>query len=117
MVDEAEIDELLQIVGDVRPKIEAPRAQLASGQDGVADIEEEQRLDGVDIGAAVAVELVLDDVEQAAMQPLDELQGLEVQGLQLGLLLRLRCGLMLDLRLHGICPAVAFDDCSCPASS
>ena len=52
MIEEAHLDELLQIVGDVGAKIVAARAQLARGQLLVADVEEQQRLDGVDVGAA-----------------------------------------------------------------
>src|SRR5690606_33178481 len=80
VVDEAEIDELLQVVGHVRAEVVAARAQLARRQLGRADIEQQKRLDGIDVAAAVAVELILDHVEQAAMQPLDELKRFEVKG-------------------------------------
>src|SRR5262249_23021710 len=55
------------------------RAQLARGQLLVADVVEEQRLHRVDVGAAPPVEFVLDDVEQAAVQPLHQRQGLEIK--------------------------------------
>src|SRR6185295_8485922 len=67
MIEEAEFDQLLQIVGDVGAEIVAARAQFARGQFLVADIVEQQRLHRIDVGAAAAVEFVLDDVEQAAM--------------------------------------------------
>ena len=37
-------------------------------------------LNGVDVVAADAVELVLDDVEETTMQTLDQGQGFEVEG-------------------------------------
>jgi hypothetical protein len=48
------------------------RAQFACRQLLAADIVKQQGLYGVDVAAAAAVEFVLDDVEQAAVQPLDE---------------------------------------------
>ena len=72
MIEEAHLDELLQIVGHVGAEIVAARAQLARGELLVADIVQQQRLHRIDVGAAAAIELVLDDVEQAAMQPLDQ---------------------------------------------
>src|SRR5208283_2354089 len=68
------------VVGDVRAEVVAARAQLAGGQLLVADVEQQQRLHGVDVGAAAPIELVLDDVEKAAMQPLDHRQGLKIRG-------------------------------------
>src|SRR5262245_4188200 len=79
MVEEAHLDELLEIVGDVGAEIVAARTQLASSQLLVADIVQEQRLHRVDVGAAPAVEFVLDDIEQAAMKPLHQCQGLEIE--------------------------------------
>ena len=79
MIEEAHLDQLLEIVGDVGAEIVAARAQLARGQLLVADIVEQQRLHRIDVGAAAAVELVLDDVEQAAMQPLHQRQGFEIE--------------------------------------
>src|SRR6201994_657152 len=70
MIEEAELDQLLQIVGHVGAEIIAAGAQLAGGQLLVADVIEQQRLHRIDVRATAAVELVLDDVEQAAMQPL-----------------------------------------------
>jgi hypothetical protein len=102
VIEEAHLDELLQIVGDVRAEVIAARAQLTRGQLLVADVEEQERLHRVDVGAALAIEFVLDDVEQTAMQPLDQRQGFEVvrldvfePGLTLGRLDRLRDGLHL----------------------
>ena len=77
----AHLDQLLDVVGDVRAEVVAAGAQLARRQLLVADVVEEQRLDAVDVVAAAALELVLDDVEQAAMEPLHEVQGLQIMRL------------------------------------
>src|ERR1700741_3958532 len=66
MIEEAELDQLLQIVGDVGAEIVTARAQFARGQFLVADVVEQQRLDRVDVGTAPTIEFVLDDIEQAA---------------------------------------------------
>src|SRR3984885_2492491 len=63
MVEESHLHQLLEIVGDVGAKIIAACAQFARGQLLVADIVEKQRLDRIDVGAATAVEFVLDNVE------------------------------------------------------
>ena len=57
MVDEAEIDQLLDVVGNVGAEVETAGAQFAGRQFGIADVEEEQRLDGIDVVATLAVEL------------------------------------------------------------
>src|SRR5437899_9770027 len=54
MIEEAEFDQLLQIVGDVGAEIITARAQLAGGQLLVADVIEQQRLNRIDVGAAAA---------------------------------------------------------------
>ena len=99
----AHLDQLLHVVGDVRAEIVAARAKFARRQLLVADVEEQQRLDGVDVGAAAAVELVLDDVEQAAMQTLDERQRFQIGRAHfadaLGALLG---GISLEGRIHGV---------------
>src|SRR6185312_4122381 len=81
MIEEAELDQLLEVVGDVGAKIVAARAQFARGQLLVADIVEQQRLHRIDIGAAATIELILDDVEQPAMQPLHQGQRFEIERL------------------------------------
>ena len=78
MMEIAHLDELLDVVGDVRAEVVAAGAQLARGQLLVADVVEQQRLDAVDVVAAAALELVLDHVEEAAVQPLDQVQRLEI---------------------------------------
>src|SRR5579862_1352115 len=88
MVEEAEFDQLLQIVGDVGAEIVSARAQLARGQLLVANVIEQERLHRVDIGAATTIEFVLDDIEQAAMQPLNKSQSFEIERLNLSLLPR-----------------------------
>src|SRR5271168_2481170 len=52
MVEEAEFDQLLQIIGDVGAEIVAARAQFARGQLLVADVIEQQRLHRIDIRTA-----------------------------------------------------------------
>ena len=69
--DVAGLDELLEIVGDVRAQIVAARAELAGSHFGVADVEHQQGLDRVDVVPPHAVELVLDQVEQTAVQAFD----------------------------------------------
>src|SRR6202030_1850284 len=79
MIEEAEFDQLLQIVGDVGAEIITARAQLARGQLLVANVIEQERLHRVDIGAATTIEFVLDDIEQAAMQPFNKSQSFEIE--------------------------------------
>src|SRR6187402_2394633 len=81
VIEEAELDQLLQIVRDVGAEIVATGAQLAGGQFLVADVVQQQRLNRIDIGAAAAVELVLDDIEQTAMQALHQGQGFQIERL------------------------------------
>src|ERR1700684_133401 len=81
MVEEAEFDQLLQIIGDVGAEIVTARAQFARGQLLVADIIEQQRLHRIDIGTATTIEFILDDIEQAAMQPLHQRQSFEIERL------------------------------------
>ena len=69
MVEEPHLDELLEIVGNVGAEIIAAGAQLAGSQLLLPDIVQQQRLHRIDVGAAAAIELVLDDVEQPPMQP------------------------------------------------
>src|SRR5580704_5021949 len=78
VIEKAHLDKLLEIVGDVGAEIVAARAQLARGQLLVADIVQQKRLDRIDIGAPLAVELVLDDVEQTPVQALDQSQRLKI---------------------------------------
>ena len=66
----------------MRAQVVAAGAQLAGGHLGVADVEHQQRLDRVDVVPAHAVELVLDQVEQAAVEPLDAADGFEIERLQ-----------------------------------
>ena len=81
MIEEAELDELLEVVGDVGAEVVAARAQLARGQFLVADVIEQQRLHRIDVGAAAAIEFILDDIEQAAMQPLHQSQCFKIERL------------------------------------
>src|SRR5262249_10203011 len=70
---------------DVRAEIIAACAQLARGELLIGDIVKKQGLHGINIAAAPRVELVLNDVEQAAMQTLDKRQGFKVAGPDLGM--------------------------------
>src|SRR5579862_866495 len=78
VIEEAHLDEFLEIVGDVGAEIVAPRAQFAGGEFLVADIVQQQRLHRIDVGAAAAVEFVLDDVEETPVQALDESKRLQI---------------------------------------
>src|SRR5262249_37042485 len=81
MIEEAEFDELLQIVGDVGAEVISARAQLTGSQLLVANVVEQQRLHRIDVGATAPVKFVLDDVEQTAMQPFDQRQGFQIKRL------------------------------------
>src|SRR2546421_3654971 len=59
VVEEAEFNQLLQIVGDVRAEVIAARAQLARGQFLVADVIKQKRLHRIDVGTAAAIEFIL----------------------------------------------------------
>jgi hypothetical protein len=78
MVEVARLDQLLDVVGHVGAEIVAPRAQLRGRQFLAADIEEQQTLRARQLQHAAAIELVLDEIEQAAVQPLDEVEGFAV---------------------------------------
>src|SRR6201996_9559612 len=52
MIEEAELDQLLEVVGDVGAEIVTARTQLARSQLLVADIIEQQRLHRVDVRTA-----------------------------------------------------------------
>src|SRR5262245_43183470 len=78
VIEVSHLHQLLEVVGHVGAEIIAPRAQLAGGEILLADIVQKQRLHRIDVAAAPAVELVLDDVEEATMQPLDQSQGFEI---------------------------------------
>src|SRR5690348_6417585 len=85
MIEEAELDELLQVVGDIGPEIIAARAQLTRGQLLVADVVEKKGLHRVDVGTSATIELVLDHVEKPAMQPLHQSQRFQIERLYRGL--------------------------------
>src|SRR6266540_3129442 len=78
MIEVSHLHQLLEVVGHVGAEIITPRAQLAGGEILFTDVVQEQRLHRIDVGAAPAVELVLDDVEEATMQPLDQSQSFEI---------------------------------------
>ena len=84
MMQIAGFDQFLDIVRDVRTEVIAARTQFAGGQFLVADIIKQQGLHGIDVAAAASVEFVLDHVAKAAMQPLNQPQGLEIGRPDLG---------------------------------
>ena len=84
MMQIAGFDQFLDIVRDVRTEVIAARAQFAGGQFLVADIIKQQGLHGIDVAAAAPVEFVLDHVEKAAMQPLNQPQSIEIGRPDLG---------------------------------
>src|SRR6202043_1934905 len=85
MIEEAEFDQLLQIVGDVGAEVVTARTQFTRGQLLVADVIEQERLHRIDIGATATIEFILDDIEQAAMQPLHQRQRFKIERLPRGL--------------------------------
>src|SRR5262249_44631787 len=110
MVDEAEVDELLDVVGNVGAQVVTARAKFAGGQLGVADVEEEKCLDSVHIAATLTVELILDNVEQTAMKTFNKMKGFHVKITDTLFLLvtEVRYRLRLDFRIHDDCLTVLF---------
>ena len=103
MVEVAKLDQLLDVVGHVRAEIVAAGPQLAGRQLGIADIVEQQGLHAVDVVPAAALELVLDDVEQTAMQTLNQREGLKIKRLHVEVgITSLGNFRSLDARFHGI---------------
>jgi hypothetical protein len=96
MVEKAHFHKLFQVVGDVRAEIVTARAQFTGRQFLVADIEEQQGLHRIDVRPPPPVELILDHVQKAAMQPLHERQRLKIERLNM-----IEAGLAIR-RLH--CP-------------
>src|SRR5689334_13419890 len=78
VVDVAHVDELLEVIRNVRTEVIAARLELTGRQLALTDVVKQEGLHAVEFGAALAIEFVLDDVEQEPMQPLDQPQRLEV---------------------------------------
>ena len=78
MVQIADIDELLDVVGDVGAEIAPAQRQLADRQLVGPDIEQNQRLDVVDVLNAQTVEFSPHEFEKLAMQPLDQRDHIEI---------------------------------------
>src|ERR1700682_5339547 len=78
MIEEAEFDEFLEVIGHVGAEVITGRGQFARAHFLVADIVYHQCLDRMNAGAAATIEFVLDDVEQAAMQPLYQSQCFKI---------------------------------------
>ena len=74
----AHLDKLLDVVGNIRAQIITAGAKLAGGQLLIADVVKKQRLNGVNVSVALAVKLILDHIEQAAMQTLNERESLQI---------------------------------------
>ncbi len=78
VMDIAGFDQLLEIVGDVGAQIMTARAQFARRQFLIADVEQQQRLNAVDLAFVAAVELVLDHIEQLTMQTLNKIECFKI---------------------------------------
>ena len=72
------LDHLADVVGHVRAQVIAPVGELAHRQVVLADIVEDQRLNVVDVLHAQPVELAFDDFEELAVQPLNQVNGIEI---------------------------------------
>src|SRR3546814_332117 len=69
---------LLQSVGDVRAEIVAALGEFADREFLLADVEEDQGLDVVDVVDAERIEFRLDHVEKLPVQTLDQRNGFEI---------------------------------------
>src|SRR3546814_12436314 len=86
LLDEiAVLDHLLHVVGDVGAEAVAALGELADGELLLADVEQDQRLDVVQVADALAVEVGLDDLEALAVEPLDQPAEFEILSLQVAL--------------------------------
>ena len=72
MAEVAKLNELLDVVGNVRAEIIAAGAQLTRRHIVVADVIQQQCLNRIDIGATATIELVLDHVKEAAVKTLNQ---------------------------------------------
>ncbi len=69
------LDHLLDVIRDVRAEIIPADRKLAHRQLVIADIEQDHRLDVVDVLNIAAVQLDLKHIEKAAVQAFDQLDG------------------------------------------
>ena len=67
MMNVAEVDELLQVIGHVRTEIVTARAQFTRGQFLVADVKQQKRLHAVHDALAATVQFVFDDIKELAV--------------------------------------------------
>ena len=74
----AHIHQFFQVIADVAALIVAAAFQLSGGDFIVADVEQQQRLHGVDVQHADAFEFILDHVQQQAVQPFNQPERIEV---------------------------------------
>src|SRR3546814_12151237 len=72
---------LLHVFVDFRAGIVAALGELADGKLLLADVEEDQRLNVVEVADALAIEIGLDDFEALAVQPLDQPDQFEILSL------------------------------------
>src|SRR6185437_11346701 len=80
MMKVTHLDQLLHIVGDVRAKVIPAGTQFPGCQFLVADIVKQESLNGIDVAAPAPVKLILNHIEQAAMQTLDQCQSFYIGG-------------------------------------
>ena len=72
------LDELLEVVGDVRTQVVATLRQLTNRQSVVADVVEDQRLHVVDVTRTDPFEFEFDDLQELPVQTLDQRHRVEV---------------------------------------
>ena len=72
MVDVAVVHQLLEVVGDVGAEIIAAVGEFADRQHVFADVEQDHRLDVVEVPDALPVEIGLDHFKALAVQALDD---------------------------------------------
>jgi hypothetical protein len=70
-----EVDQLLEVIGDVGAMVTAAECQLANGQLFLADVKQDQRLDIVDVADARAVQFSLDNFKTATVKTLNGSDG------------------------------------------
>ena len=86
MIDVSTVNQLLQVVGDIRAEIVTARRQLADRQVVVADVVQNQALNVVDVVDTSPLQLGLHEFEELAMQSLDQEDALVVRVLHQPLL-------------------------------
>src|SRR5690606_792086 len=80
MVHIAQIDQLFEIIADVRTLVITAAFQLTRGHLIFADVEQEQGLNRIDLQYTQALELILDDIKQQSVQAFYQAQIVEIAG-------------------------------------